>query len=42
MSLANSAGIHLGSTPITISPGPGIALYGGNPVVGARPKMRPS
>ncbi len=40
-SLANSAGIHLGKPAHHDLTRPGISLYGGNPVAGASPKMRP-
>jgi alanine racemase len=40
-SLANSAGIHLGRPAHHDLTRPGIALYGGNPVAAARPKMQP-
>lgn len=41
MSLANSAGIHLGPGAHHDLTRPGIALYGGNPVTGAETRMRP-
>lgn len=40
-SLANSAGIHLGSEAHFDLTRPGIALYGGNPVPGVSVRMRP-